>query len=53
MLIHIFNDDSISILVDSRVVRIRKTHENHNEISKNLKLRNWDFVKKLIKINVN
>ena len=49
MLVHVFNDDdSISILIDSKIVRIRKTHINYNKISENLKLRNWDLVIKLI-----
>ena len=39
MLVHIFNDDSISILVDSEVVVIQNTYINYDKILKNLKLR--------------
>lgn len=53
MLIHVFNDDSISILIDSRIVIIRKIDDNYNKIAENLKLRNWDLVIKLIKVSVN
>ena len=53
MLIHVFNDDSISILIDSRIVIIRKIDDNYNKIVENLKLRNWDLVIKLIKVSVN
>ena len=50
MLVHVFNDDdTISILIDSKIVRIWKTNENYEKIVKNLKLRNWDLVVKLIK----
>ena len=49
MLVHVFNDDTISILIGSRIVRIWKTDENYEKIVKNLKLRNWDLVIKLIK----
>ena len=53
MLIHVFNDDdSISILIDSRIVIIRKIDDNYNKIAENLKLRNWDLVIKLIKVSV-
>jgi hypothetical protein len=49
MLVHIFNDDSISILVDSEVVAIQNTYINYDKILKNLKLRNWDLVLALVK----
>jgi hypothetical protein len=50
MLIHIFNeDDTISILIDSKVIVIKETHQNYDEIVQNLKLRNWDLVVELIK----
>lgn len=41
MLIHIFNDDeTISILIDSKVVIIEKSNKNYDRIVKNLKLKN-------------
>ena len=50
MLIHIFNeDDTISILIDSKVIVVEETHQNYDEIVQNLKLRNWDLVVELIK----
>lgn len=49
MLVHIFNDDSISILVDSEVVAIQNKYINYDKILKNLKLRNWDLVLALVK----
>lgn len=50
MLPHVFNDDnSISILTDLEVVIIENTHKNYDKIVENLKLRNWDLVKILVK----
>ena len=49
MLIHIFNDDTVSILIDLEIIVIKETHQNYDEIVQNLKLRNWDLVVELIK----
>ncbi len=49
MLPYILNSDSVSILIDSDVVVIYKTDKNYDKIVKNLKLKNWDIVRALIK----
>ncbi len=49
MLPYVLNSDSVSILIDSDVVVIYKTDKNYDKIVKNLKLKNWDIVRALIK----
>ncbi|QEZ89033.1 hypothetical protein [Aliarcobacter cibarius] len=49
MLPYVLNSDSVSILIDSDVVVIYKTDKNYDKIVKNLKLKNWNIVRTLIK----
>ncbi len=49
MLPYVLNSDSVSILIDSDVVAIYKTDKNYDKIVKNLKLKNWNIVRTLIK----
>ena len=49
MLPYVLKSDSVSILIDSDVVVIYKTDKNYDKIVKNLKLKNWNIVRTLIK----
>lgn len=48
MLVHIFNDDSVCILIKSEVIKVPKSNKYYDKIAENLRLRNWDLVINLI-----